>query len=414
MNSISRRAFLRGLAGTGLCALGAGALWADWQWAEEDVAGVGPPALPPHAREALYYDGLGSSGDLADGLDCAACHAPAEPSRTLYCHVPHQGSYVRCGLCPHRCVLAEGERGLCRVRENRGGKLYTFVYGNPCAIHIDPIEKKPLFHFLPGTLAFSLATAGCCLRCKYCQNHDISQYPPEALTNYDAPPEAIVAGSVQEGAQSIAYTYSEPMVFYEYMLDTARLARRAGLRNAVISSGYVNPEPLRELCRTVDAIKIDLKGNNEQFYREVCGGTLQPVLDAIRVVHEMGVHLEVVNLVVPSLNDDPAELRALVEWVLDSLGPDVPLHFSRFHPDYQLTNLPPTPIETLEAARQNALDIGLHYVYLGNVPGHEGNHTYCPGCGQRIVERAGMATLAMNIVDGRCGYCDRPIAGVWS
>jgi pyruvate formate lyase activating enzyme len=361
----------------------------------------------------MYYDGLGQSAGLDSGLDCASCHAPAEPSRTLYCHVPHQGSYVRCGLCPHRCVLAEGERGLCRVRENRGGKLYTLVYGNPCAINIDPIEKKPFFHFLPGTLAFSLATAGCSLRCKYCQNHDISQHPPEELKSYDAPPEAISSASVQQGAQSIAYTYSEPMVFYEYMLDTARLARRAGLRNTVISAGYVNPEPLRELCRTVDAIKIDLKGNNEDFYRDVCGGTLEPVLAAIRTIHEMGVHLEIVNLVVPSLNDDPSELRALVEWVMDTLGPDVPLHFSRFHPDYQLTNLPPTPVETLEAARQAALDVGLHYVYLGNVPGHEGNHTYCPTCGEMIVQRAGMATMDMNIVGGRCEYCDTPIAGVW-
>jgi pyruvate formate lyase activating enzyme len=299
------------------------------------------------------------------------------------------------------------------VRENRGGKLYTFVYGNPCSINIDPIEKKPFYHFLPGTLAFSLATAGCSLRCKYCQNHDISQHPPEALQSYDAPPQAIVGASVQEGAQSIAYTYSEPVVFYEYMLDTARLARRAGLRNTVISAGYVNPEPLRELCRTVDAIKIDLKGNNEDFYREVCGGTLEPVLAAIQTIHEMGVHLEIVNLVVPSLNDDPSELRALVEWVMDTLGPDVPLHFSRFHPAYQLTNLPLTPVETLEAARQAALDVGLHYVYLGNVPGHEGNHTYCPTCGQMIIERAGMATMSMNMIDSRCGYCDAPIAGVW-
>jgi pyruvate formate lyase activating enzyme len=413
MERISRRAFLRGLAGTGLCALGAGALWADWQWAGSEPSTEVLPLLPEHSREAMYYTGLGQAAGLESGLDCASCHAPAEPSRTLYCHVPHQGSYVRCGLCPHLCVLAEGERGICRVRENRGGKLYTFVYGNPCALQLDPIEKKPFFHFLPGTLAFSLATAGCSLRCKYCQNHDISQHAPEELQSYEAPPEAIVGASVQEGAQSVAYTYSEPTVFYEYMLDIARLARRAGLRNVVVSAGYANPEPLRELCRAVDAIKIDLKGNNEDFYREVCGGTLAPVLAAIRTVHEMGVHLEIVNLVVPGMNDDPVELRALVEWVIDNLGPDVPVHFSRFHPEYQLSNLPPTPVETLEAARQAALDVGLHYVYLGNVPGHEGNHTYCPTCGQLIVRRSGMATLALEIVDGRCRYCGTPIPGVW-
>jgi pyruvate formate lyase activating enzyme len=413
MPRFSRRTFLKGLAGAGLCALGGGALWADWLWA----SGVGPveavPSLPEHAREAMYYDGLGDSGGAGVGLDCASCHAPAEPSRTLYCHVPHQGAYVRCGLCPHRCVLAEGERGTCRVRENRGGKLYTFVYGNPCTVNVDPIEKKPFYHFLPGTLALSLATAGCNLRCQYCQNHTISQHPPEEIQSYDAPPEAITTATAQSGTPTIAYTYSEPIVFYEYMLDTARLARRAGLRNVVISAGYISAEPLRELCRAVDAIKIDLKGYNEDFYRQVCGGTLAPVLEAIRVIHEMGVHLEIVNLVVPTLNDDQAELRALAEWVMETVGPDVPLHFSRFHPDYQLMNLPPTPLETLEAARQTALDVGLHYVYMGNVPGHEGNHTYCPGCGQMIIRRAGMATAAMNVVDGRCGYCRTPIAGVW-
>ncbi len=408
MATVSRRAFLKGLAGAGICALGGGALWVDWQSSADGTPAAAPPSLPAHTREALYYTGLDG------GLDCASCHAPAEPSRALYCHVPHQGAYVRCQLCPHRCVLAEGERGICRVRENRGGKLYTFVYGNPCAVNIDPIEKKPFYHFLPGTLAFSLATAGCNLRCQYCQNYTISQHPPEETENRNAPPEAVVAATAQGGAPTIAYTYSEPMMFYEYMLDTARLARRYGLRNAVVSAGYINAEPLRELCQAVDAIKIDLKGYNDDFYRTICGGTLAPVLEAIRTIYEMGVHLEIVNLVVPTLNDDPTELRALAKWVLETLDPDVPLHFSRFHPDYQLLNLPPTPVETLEAARQSALDAGLHYVYLGNVPGHEGNHTYCPDCGQMIVQRAGMSTTALHIVDGECEFCHAPIAGVWT
>jgi pyruvate formate lyase activating enzyme len=407
MPTVTRRTFLQGLGAAGLCALGAGAAWADWQASGQGALAEAPTALPEHSREAMYYAGL------EGGLDCTACHAPAEPSPTLYCHVPHQGRYVRCSLCPHRCVLAEGERGTCRTRENRGGKLYTFVYGNPCTVNVDPIEKKPFYHFLPGTSAFSLATAGCNLSCQYCQNYTISQVPPEDTQNYDAPPQAIVAASSQQGAPTIAYTYSEPMIFFEYMLDTARIARRYGLRNAVISAGYVNTEPLRELCRAVDAIKIDLKGFNEEFYREVCGGTLDPVLEAIRTIHESGVHLEIVNLVVPTLNDDPRELRALAGWVLETIGPDVPLHFSRFHPTYQLTNLPMTPIEALETARQVALDMGLHYVYVGNVPGHEGNHTYCPHCGRLIVQRAGMATTSMNIVDGQCGYCQTPIAGVW-
>jgi pyruvate formate lyase activating enzyme len=408
MQRVSRRIFLKGLAGAGLCALGGGALWADLRWAGSETASEAQPSLPEHTREAMFYSSLDNSG-----FDCASCHTPIEPSRVLYCHVPHQGRYVRCELCPHRCVLAEGERGTCRVRENRGGKLYTFVYGNPCAIHVDPIEKKPLFHFLPGTTAFSLATAGCSLRCKYCQNYTISQLPPEETENQDAPPETILEAAAQSGTPSIAYTYSEPMVFYEYMLDTARLTRRAGLRNVVISAGYVNPEPLRELCRAVDAIKIDLKGYNEAFYQEVCGASLQPVLETIRIIHDAGVHLEIVNLVVPSLNDDPAELRALAEWILATLGPEVPLHFSRFQPQYQFLNLPPTPIETLEAARRTALDVGLHYVYLGNVPGHEGENTYCPHCGRMVIQRSGMATITMNIVNGLCGYCQTAIAGVW-
>jgi pyruvate formate lyase activating enzyme len=412
--TVSRRAFLRGLAGAGLCALGAGAWWVDRRWLADGSSTDEVPVLPGYAREAMYYERLGQAANPKDELDCEACHGPAEPSHTLYCHVPHQGSYVRCNLCPHRCILAEGERGLCRVRENRDGSLYTFAYANPCALQLDPIEKKPFFHFLPGALAFSLATGGCNLRCKYCQNHDISQHAPEELDSYDAPPEAIVRASRQQGAQVVAYTYSEPMMFYEYMLDTAQLAQRAGLRNTVISAGYVSPDPLRELCRIVDAIKIDLKGNNDAFYRDVCGGTLEPVLNTIGVIHEMGVHLEIVNLVVPSLNDDMGELQSLVQWIMDTVGPDVPLHFSRFHPDYQLSHLPPTPIETLEEARQAALDVGLHYVYLGNVPGHEGNHTYCPSCSRMIVQRSGMATIAVHIVDGRCAFCDTPIAGVWT
>jgi pyruvate formate lyase activating enzyme len=408
VKGVTRRAFLKGLAGAGLCALGGGALWVDRQWAGGERATAAPASLSPYAREALYSAGVDA------GLDCAACHAPAEPSRALYCHVPHQGRYVRCDLCPHRCVLAEGERGTCRVRENQGGTLYTLVYGNPCTLNVDPIEKKPFYHFLPGTTALSLATAGCSLRCQYCQNYTISQVGPEEIRAFDAPPGAVVTASAQQGALSIAYTYSEPMVFYEYMLDTARMARRAGLRNVVISAGYVNPEPLRELCRTVDGIKIDLKGFSEDFYREVCGGSLAPVLEAIETIHQMGVHLEIVNLVVPSLNDDPADLRALVAWVLDTLGPDVPLHFSRFHPDYQLLHLPPTPVETLEAAWEMAQEMGLHYAYLGNVPGHRANHTYCPTCGEMVVQRTGMTTLALNIVGDACTYCGAPIAGVWA
>jgi pyruvate formate lyase activating enzyme len=416
---LSRRDFLRGLTGLGACALGGGALASqllppNCQIRRErgvglPLGGVSEQAAPgPHAIEAMYYTGM-----VDQGLDCTACHGTAEPSRVLYCHTPHAGDYVKCQLCPRGCIISDGQRGDCQVRENRGGKLYSMVYGNPCTVNNDPIEKKPFYHFLPTSLALSLATAGCNLHCKYCQNWTISQVPPEKVDSYDAPPEDVVAAALEVGSQSIAYTYSEPTVFYEYMLAIARLARPKGLKNVVISAGYINPAPLRELCHTVDAIKIDLKGFNQEFYKKVCFGTLEPVLETIQIIHEEGVHLEIVNLVVPTLNDDGDELRALARWVVDNVGPDVPTHFSRFIPQYQLKNLPPTPVETLERARAVAMEEGIHYAYIGNVPGHPGDHTYCAHCGQMIIQRMGFAVVDYHIVDGKCEYCGNPVPGVW-
>jgi pyruvate formate lyase activating enzyme len=358
-------------------------------------------------REARYY------ATLAESLDCQSCHGAAQPSQVLYCHEPHAGDYVQCQLCPRECIISEGSRGNCRVRENRGGTLYTMVYGNPCAAHVDPIEKKPFYHFLPASLAMSIATAGCNLHCQYCQNWEISQFPPEDLEHYDLPPESVVQSTLRSGSQSVAYTYSEPTVFYEYMLDTAAKAREHGLRNAVISAGYINQAPLRELCRSVDAIKIDLKGFNEDFYDRVCDGTLQPVLDTIKTIHQEAIHLEIVNLVVPTLNDDVDELRELAGWIVDNVGRDVPTHFSRFQPLYQLLNLPPTPVESLEAAREIAMDAGINYVYIGNVPGHPANNTYCAHCGEPIIVREGFAVLEYHLIDGNCEYCGHPIPGVW-
>ena len=410
--AISRREFLKGLGAAGLCALGGGALLGDLGCAGppaavlSSTAGLEPPTSP-HAREAMFYTGFGDAG-----LNCGACHEP-EPSRVLYCHTAHGRNYVKCQLCPKECVISEGQRGDCRVRENRGGKLYTMVYGNACSVNVDPIEKKPFYHFLPGSLAFSVATAGCNLHCLYCQNWAISQVPPEETDNVDLPPQAVVDYAQRYGSRSIAYTYSEPTIFYEYMLDTARLARQQGLRNVAISAGYINHKPLRQLCQVVDALKIDLKGYNPAFYKQVCDGELQPVLDAITTIRALGVHLEIVNLVVPTLNDDEEELRALSRWVVRELGPDVPLHFSRFHPQYKLTHLPPTPVETLERARQAALEAGVKYAYVGNVPGHAANHTTCPRCGEIVIGRLGFAVQAYHIVDGACQFCGEPIAGVW-
>jgi pyruvate formate lyase activating enzyme len=286
------------------------------------------------------------------------------------------------------------------------------VYGNPCAVHVDPIEKKPFYHFLPTIPAFSLATAGCNLHCLYCQNWSISQVPPEQTQNMDLPPEKVIYYARQYKAPVIAYTYSEPTVFYEYMLETARLAREVGLRNVVISAGFFNPEPLWELCKAVDAIKIDLKGYDEDFYREVCDAELGPVLDAISIIYESGTHLEIVNLVVPTLNDSLEQLRALARWVARDLSPDIPLHFSRFHPQYKLANLPPTPVERLERARDVAMEEGVHFVYIGNVPGHPANNTYCPVCGQVAIVRQGFSVTEYHLQAGVC-TCGEPIPGVW-
>jgi pyruvate formate lyase activating enzyme len=280
-------------------------------------------------------------------------------------------------------------------------------------VHVDPIEKKPFYHFLPTVPAFSLATAGCNLRCLYCQNWTISQVQPEDTRNADLPPESVVYYAREAQAPVIAYTYSEPTVFYEYMLDTARLARDAGLRNVVISAGFINPDPLRELCQAVDAIKIDLKGYDEAFYRDVCGGELEPVLRSIRTIYESGTHLEIVNLVVPTLNDSLEQLRALARWVSQDLSPDIPLHFSRFHPQYKLRHLPPTPVETLERARETALEEGVRFVYIGNVPGHPGDNTTCPACGETLIVRQGFTVTEYHLKAGTCAYCGAPIPGVW-
>jgi pyruvate formate lyase activating enzyme len=369
---------------------------------------VEPPS--PWSVEARYYGSFSSEG----ALNCASCHGTTEePLPVSYCHIPHTGTYVQCNLCPHRCIIADGERGTCRVRENQGGRLYSMVYGNPCAVHVDPIEKKPFYHFLPTAPAFSLATAGCNLRCLYCQNWSISQSPPEQTQNLDLPPEGVVYYARQNRAPVIAYTYSEPIVFYEYMLAASRLAREAGLYNVVISAGFINPEPLRELCATVDGIKIDLKGYDETFYREVCEAELGPVLEALRIIYESGTHLEIVNLVVPTLNDSLDQLQALAGWVAHDLSPDVPLHFSRFHPQYKLNNLPPTPLETLDQARETAMKEGVRFVYVGNVPGHPGNHTYCPSCGEAIVVRQGFSVTEYHLDGGTCAHCNEPIPGLW-
>jgi len=321
---------------------------------------------------------------------------------------------IECFLCPRNCKLGDKERGYCGVRENIDGTYYTLVYGKACAVHVDPIEKKPFFHFFPKSLTLSIASAGCNVNCKFCQNWEISQVRPEQIHHIDFPPRVVVESAKRNLCPIISYTYSEPIVFYEYMIDTSKVARKAGLKNTVVTGGYINPEPLHELIEFVDAIKVDLKAFSQDFYTQYVRGELQPVLDAIKIIANSQVWLEIVYLVIPTLNDSSSEIKLLCQWIMNEIGPDVPLHFSRFHPMYLLKNLPPTPISTLERARNIAISEGINYVYIGNVPGHEGESTYCPYCKNLLIERVGYQIQKINIKQGRCKFCQKSIPGIWS
>ena len=324
------------------------------------------------------------------------------------------GGEIQCELCPHRCRVSKGKRGLCRVRENREGKYYSLVYGNPCAVHLDPIEKKPLFHVLPATTSFSIATAGCNFQCKFCQNWEISQASPEDIYSYDAPPDLIVKKAEEMRARSIAYTYVEPTVFYEYMIDIAELAKRAGLLNVTHSNGFINPGPLRNLCKVLDAANIDLKGFTESFYREICSGELNPVLDTLKILKQEKIHIEITNLMIPTKNDEMPVLKEMCLWIKKELGGETPIHFSRFYPLYRLKSLPPTPVSTIERARAVALSAGLEYVYIGNVPGHEAENTFCPKCQKPVIRRTGYMIGEVHLKAGKCKFCGKPIPGIWT
>lgn len=344
--------------------------------------------------------------------DCLQCHRPDFNPRDK----THEGkpAIVKCLLCAQGCIIKAGERGKCRARMNINGELRSLVYGHPVAIHSDPIEKKPFYHFLPGSEAFSFATSGCPLHCKFCQNWAISQSRPEDFNGKFVSAGEIVAAASARRSPIIAFTYNEPTVFMEYLSDTAALAKKQKLRCVMVSCGFMNSEPLNEMCSLLDAIKIDLKGYSEDFYRNVCSAELRPVLKSIRQIARSGIHLEIVNLVVPTLNDSDKMLNGLMDWVMGEVGPDVPIHFTRFHPDYQLLNLPPTPVATLERSRNAAIRKGIRYAYIGNVPNHPGNHTYCPQCGKAVIQRSSFFITAMHLESGKCKFCGRVIAGVWS
>ncbi len=358
------------------------------------------------------YSGLAALGLKISG--CTRGKASVKiPGREAKYYHQLKDKIVQCTLCPNTCVIANWERAPCLVRENRDGKLFTLAHSNPCAVHVDPIEKKPLFHVLPGSTAFSLATAGCNFHCKNCQNWQISQYPPEETENLDFPPKRIVEEALARGSPIIAYTYSEPVIFYEYMFETAQLANQKGLINIFHSNGYIKKKPLKKLCCYLQAANIDLKGITPQFYDEVCFGELKPVQDALITLKEEGTHVEITNLIIPTLNDSESQIKKLCSWVYQNLGSEIPLHFSRFYPEYRLKNLPLTPLETLEKARNIALEKGHKFVYIGNVPGHEGENTYCPNCQKTLIKRFGYQILENNLIKGKCKFCGQIIPGIW-
>jgi len=320
---------------------------------------------------------------------------------------------VQCELCPKHCIIASGQSGDCRIRVNVDGKLVAVTYGYPCSLHIDPIEKKPLFHFLPSSKVFSVATVGCNLHCKNCQNWEISQQSPVDVSAYKASPKQIIDISKKNKCKAIAYTYTDPAVFYEYTLDCSMEAVKKGIKNIIVSAGYFNQKPLRELCKYLDAANIDLKALSDRFYRDVCDATLKPVLDSLITIKSADVHLEITNLLLPTMNDSDKDIRNLCKWVKENLGPEVPLHFSRFYPQYRMKNLPPTSIETLKRARDIAKDLGMQYVYIGNVIGENCENTFCPRCKKELIQRHGYFVEKNVVKNGECPYCKYKIYGVW-
>jgi len=352
---------------------------------------------------------------LAAGLGLPALAAakglPGHPAR-WYKKLPLKR--VECELCPKHCRVDDTERGFCGVRENHGGEYRSLVYGRPCALNVDPIEKKPLFHLMPGAWTFSLATAGCNMDCKACQNWQISQARPEQVRWRDLPPQKVVEASLGAGSKIISYTYTEPVVFLEYVIDTARIARRKGLKNCMISGGNVEVKPLREAIAVLDAIKIDLKSFDETTYVKMNKGELKHILRTLETIRKAGRWLEIVYLVIPTVNDGEGEVKKMCRWVKGHLGLDVPVHFTRFHPDYQLKHLPPTPFSTLKRCHDIARAEGLRYPYVGNFAGKGGEDTHCPKCNTTVIERRGFNVQSNGLKQGKCPRCGTAIPGVWS
>jgi pyruvate formate lyase activating enzyme len=321
---------------------------------------------------------------------------------------------VQCRLCPRKCEVADGRRGRCGVRQNIDGEYFTLVYGRTVALNNDPIEKKPFYHFCPGTMVLSLATAGCNLACKFCQNWQISQFKPEEVMARYILPEEHVMLARRHGIPNIAFTYNEPTVFYEYMYETARQGSEAGIKCVTVSNGFISPEAVKKLAPHLAAYKVDLKAYTQAFYKDYCSARLTPVLDTLETLVGLGMWVEIVNLVLPTANDSEKDIRAMARWIKTNLGPMVPVHFTRFHPMYKIRNLPPTPVSTLETCHDAAVSEGLKYVYIGNVPGHPLGNTHCHNCNRLLIERTGLWSVESYLEAGRCPDCQTEIPGVWS
>ena len=358
----------------------------------------------------MVLSGVGCSSFFPDGGSGKTTFTPREAM--FYKNV--NGQNVQCLLCPRECVILDGKRGFCRNRENQKGKLYTIVYGKASVVDIGPIEKAPLYHFVPGHFRLCLTCASCNLRCKYCQNWHLSQKSLEELNYYSYSPAEIVQQAKNHKLYSISFTYTEPTVYYEYLYDISTIAKQMGMKASIVSNGYIHRDPLLKLLTVLDAVKIDLKGFSEKFYEEICSATLKPVLESLVTVKKEKTWLEIVNLVIPTLNDDPKMIGEMCRWIKENLGGDTPLHFTRFFPNYKLTHLSPTPISTLESAYEIAKRNGLKYVYIGNVPGHIHNSTFCPSCNRRIIHRTHFDILEMNVTNGKCKFCHSPLQGKWA
>ena len=415
--AVSRRMAI-GLGAAGVAGIAGGASLLDWlsQWREAEAP-------------ADIFKGDAPKGELWELWRRRGWVREAA-------HYLKLGRNVQCKVCPNNCLLSPGDRSHCRNRVNVEGTLYTLAYANPCTFHVDPVEKKPLFHFLPGTRTFSLATAGCVFRCLNCQNWEISQKKPEETKDPRGPelrfkpplperlsldevrrlslfPEDLPAVAQALKCPSISYTYSEPTAYYEYAFDSCKAARERGVKNILVTCGSIEQRPLAELLKHVDAAHVDLKGFNDDVYHKLNSGKLQPILDTLKLFKSTGTWFEIINLIVPTYTDDLPTIRRMCDWIAKELGPDTPLHFSRFHPQYKLRELPVTPDQTLDRAEQIARDAGLHYVYIGNRPGELGETTTCPHDGETLIRRVGFQILENNLRDGACPKCRRPAPGVW-